>query len=72
MLIAKKRLQITDDLNVWLKQSLDQGLQDLPVTSQISLRAGSLQNLHGDLADRIIIATALEGYCLVTADSKIS
>ena len=31
----------------------------------------SLQDIHGDPADRLIVATALEGHRLVTADRGI-
>ena len=71
MLIRKNRLEITDNLDAWLKRSLDQGLQDIVITSQISLRAGGLQDLPGDPADRIILATALDGYRLMTADQDL-
>lgn len=72
MLVRKNRLEITDSLDVWLKNSsLEKGLQNILVSSQIALKAGGLPNLHGDPADRIIMATALNGYKLLTADKML-
>ena len=43
----------------------------LPVDDVIATRAGLLTDLHGDPADRLILATALEGHQLVTADVRL-
>ena len=37
----------------------------------IAARAGLLPDLPGDPADRLIVATALEGHRLVTADRRM-
>lgn len=50
---------------------LDQGVVEIMVDGEIAVRAGLLPDVHGDPADRIIIATALEGHQLVTADQRI-
>ena len=50
----------------WRARLLDEGLVEIPVDGTIATRAGLLPNMHGDPADRIIIATALEGHQLVT------
>ena len=71
MLVNKGKIKLFKDLNVWTQKSLDQGLKAVSINSQIAIRAGSLRDLHGDPADRIIVATALEGYQLVTADRQI-
>ena len=72
MLVHKNRIDIDGGLDVWLKKALGQGLQDVPVTSSICLRAGSLEGLPGGPADRIIVATALAGgYQLLAADRDI-
>ena len=42
-----------------------------PVNGLIAARAGLLPNLHGDPADRLIVATALEGHQLITADERM-
>ena len=71
MLVNKGKIKLFKDLNVWTQKSLDQGLKPISIDSKIAIRAGSLRDLHGDPADRIIVATALEGYQLVTADRQI-
>ena len=46
-------------------------LIEIPVDGDIALRAGILPNIHGDPADRIIVATAMFGHRLVTTDRRI-
>ena len=41
------------------------------MTGDIAIRANALLNFHADRADRIIIATAMAGHQLVTADRRI-
>jgi PIN domain nuclease of toxin-antitoxin system len=54
------------------KQLLDNGYQELAVTSQHALQVGSLPMIHGDPFDRLLVAQAMtEGLTLVTADSHI-
>ena len=38
---------------------------------EIGIRAATLPDFHADPADRLIVATALEGHRLVTADRRI-
>ena len=46
-------------------------LTEIPVNGEIGIRANNLPNFHPDPADRIIVATALEGHRLLTADELI-
>ena len=71
MRVQKGRLDLLLDLGVWRRDLLDQGLIEIRVDGDIAARAGLLPDMHGDPADRIIVATALEGHQLVTADGKI-
>lgn len=71
MLIRKGRLDLLVDLDVWRRKLLDQGLMETPVDGGIACRAGLISDMHGDPADRIIVATALAGHQLVTADRQI-
>lgn len=72
MLVQKQRLEIKMDLGAWRRSLLEQGLVEIPLHGGIALRAGSLQDFHGDPADRMIVATALEtSAILVTADERI-
>ena len=71
MQVRKGRLRLLIDLRAWRRNLLDQGLIEIPVDGGIASRAGTLARLHGDPADRIIVATALEGHRLMTADRQI-
>ena len=71
MRIQKGRLEFLLDLDVWRRELLDQGLIEIAVDGAIAARAGLLADMHGDPADRLIVATALQGHELVTADRRI-
>jgi len=72
MLVQKGRISVRLELDVWRKELLQKGLNEVPICGSIAIRAGQLKNLHGDPADRIIVATSLErSATLVTADNKI-
>ena len=72
MLVRKKRLDIQMELDVWRMELLQNGLQEIPLQGSTAIRAGQLQAFHGDPADRMIVATALENSAtLMTADKKI-
>lgn len=55
----------------WRQLLLREGLLEIPVNGDIAIRAAKLEGLRRDPADRLIIATALEGHQLVTADRQI-
>ncbi len=72
MLVQKGRLSIAAQLPAWRKELLTNGLVEIPVTGDIALAAGTLEDFHGDPADRIIAATAMiHDAALLTADKKI-
>ena len=72
MLIQKGRLDFRLDLDAWRQDLLDQDLVEIPLEGRIAARAGLLPNMHGDPADRLIVATALVGgHQLVTSDHRI-
>jgi len=72
MLIGKGRLEIQMNLDLWRQNLLDNGLQEVPLSGDSAIQAGSLSNFHGDPADRMIVSTAINmGATLVTADKKI-
>ena len=71
MRIQKGQINFDLDLYEWRSTLISQGLIEIPVDGSIAARAGLLANIHGDPADRIIIATALGGHRLVTADERI-
>ena len=71
MRLQKGQLAVSFDLDAWRRDVLAQGVVEIPVNGRIAARAGLLPEMHGDPADRIIVATALEGHRLVTADERI-
>ena len=72
MLVKKGRIAIGMELDIWRKELLQKGLHEISSHGGIAIRAGQLENMHGDPADRMIVATALEhSATLVTADQKI-
>lgn len=72
MLIEKQRLAMQTELDVWRSDLLRTGLREIPLLGTSAIRAGQLPRFHGDPADRMIVATAIEnGATLMTADTKI-
>ncbi len=71
MLHAKGRLALLRDMSSWRGSLFDENLVEVPVDGEIGIRAAGLSGLEGDPADRLIVATALGGFRLVTADRKM-
>ncbi len=74
-LVRRQRLELGVPVGKWL--AAVRALPEIsiePVTSEIAEAAGALgEHMHGDPADRIIVATARElGAKLVSADEKIA
>ena len=57
----------------WLERTmLDPGFQITPLTPEIAILSTTLNNIHGDPVDRMLIATAMQNHSvLVTHDEKI-
>lgn len=71
MLIAKGRLGATRAPTQHRTMILDAGAQELPITGDIAILAAGL-DLHGDPADRFIVATAIANDAtLMTADRAL-
>jgi PIN domain nuclease of toxin-antitoxin system len=74
MLVERERLTLDRDVLMWIEQSLaEPGIELLPLSPTIAVRSTRLgRHFHGDPADRIVVATALERRCpLVTKDERI-
>ena len=71
LLLAKRRLTLDVTAIQWRQNLLDAGLTEVPVDGVIAARSVALSDLHDDPADRIIMATALEGHQLITGDRYI-
>ena len=71
LLHARGRIRLTADVGPWRREQLEQGLIEIPVDGEIGIRAVSLDDFHPDPADRLIVATALDGHRLITADNRM-
>ena len=71
MLLDKRRITLPSDVVSWRAHLLANFLTEIPVNGAIGIRANNLPGFHPDPADRIIVATALEGHRLLTADELI-
>jgi len=72
MLVEKQRLIMKTELEVWRAELLQTGLLEIPLRGTTAIRAGQLRLFHGDPADRMLVATAIENAAtLMTADEKI-
>lgn len=72
MLQAKGRLRLNEPIVEWLDDVCgNPDFELISITPRIAARSGGLK-MHGDPADRIIVATALElGIPLLTVDRAI-
>jgi PIN domain nuclease of toxin-antitoxin system len=72
MLIAKGRLRALKSAGEQRAKLLAAGIRELPLTGEIAILAAEIEGLNGDLADRIIAATAIAYEAtLMTADSNL-
>jgi PIN domain nuclease of toxin-antitoxin system len=70
MLVAKRRLRSLDSAADLRERVLNSGITEVPLTGDIAILAGNLDGLHGDPADRFIVATAIaHDATLMTADT---
>jgi PIN domain nuclease of toxin-antitoxin system len=59
MLVAKRRLRSLDSAADLRERVLNSGINEVPLTGDVAILAGNLDGLHGDPADRFIVATAI-------------
>lgn len=74
MLVAKKRVSLSQPIRQWVKDSLNQpGVNLSAMSPEISIESSFLPGeFHGDPADRIVVATArINNLVLLTRDKKI-
>ena len=71
MLKAKGRIIFPEDVAQWRREQLAQGMVEIAVDGEIGVHAVGLADFHADPADRLIVATALRGHLLATADGNI-
>ena len=72
MLVTKGRITMETPIPQWRQDLLTLGLIEIPVNGEIGIGAVHIEHLHGDPADRMIVATALlQKAVLMTADRKL-
>ena len=72
LLIAKGRLRWPQSASEARRIMLSEGATELPLTGEIAILAGEIEGLHGDPADRFIVATAIaHDAMLMTADDRL-
>ena len=71
LLKVKGRIRFPEDVAQWRREQLEQGVIEVAVDGEIGIRAASLPDFVADPADRLIVATALGGHRLVTADRRL-
>lgn len=75
-IVIKRRLERSDfrvEASVLRRGLLDNGYQELAITSEHAVSVDSLPPLHKDPFDRILVAQAIaEGITLLTADTLVA
>jgi PIN domain nuclease of toxin-antitoxin system len=72
MLISKGRMKALRSPTEQRTKILDAGIRELPLTGDIAIIAVELAALHGDPADRFIVASAIaHNATLMTADAAL-
>jgi PIN domain nuclease of toxin-antitoxin system len=72
LLAAKNRLELEQEPATLRTDLLNTGIIELPLTGDIAILAVGLDTLHGDPADRLIVATAIaQNATLMTADRAL-
>ena len=72
ILVEKDRLEMQIEVDVWRQSLIDNGLQEVALAGNTAVRAAQLKDFHGDPADRMIVASAINlGASLCSADEKI-
>lgn len=72
MLANKGRLHLSPTIEQWITANLAPPVALEPISPGISIESCRLPGFHGDPADRLIVATAMEtGLPLITADRQM-
>jgi PIN domain nuclease of toxin-antitoxin system len=72
MLVAKGRLELRPDVRGWIKKNLHPPIHLEAIDPETAILSTELSDLHGDPADRLIVATAIvSGLPLISADDPI-
>ena len=71
-LVGKARIALDRSPAAFRLHALGLGVREIPIGGAVAVSAGLLDGLHNDLADRLIVATALDNEAtLITADRRL-
>ena len=59
LLKAKGRIKFPEDVALWRREQLAQGVVEIAVDGEIGIHAVGLADFHADPADRLIVATGV-------------
>lgn len=72
LLVKQRKLELPLPVDEWLDEALlPSGVECLPITCEISRVSVSLQDIHKDPADRLIIATAIAHDALLASIDSV-
>ena len=72
VLVERGRVELDRSTGRWRQELLRSGLIEVPLDGRIAIAAIGLPDLHGDPADRFIVATAIiKEARLITADRRL-
>lgn len=72
LLVERGRIDLGSRADLWRRQILDLGVNEIPIDGEIAITSVTLPSLHADPADRIILATAQQrSAALITADERL-
>lgn len=72
MLLRKGRIDLGVKASSWRDEMTGLGIVEIPLDGAVAARSEELVGMHGDPADRIILATAVALQAtLLTADAKL-
>ena len=72
MLAQRGRIVLSLPATEWRCELLQAGVREIALDDRIGIRSTQLENLHGDPADRFIVATSLQQQAtLITADENL-
>jgi len=73
VLVAKRRLELDDDIDAWVSRTLAQTMyREAPLTNEVALEVPKIRFSHRDPADHFIAASAkVFDLTLVTADPRL-
>lgn len=72
MLVSRGRIELDSTVELFRSTAIHNGAQEIAIDGAIAVRAAELPDVHGDPADRLLIATAIgRGLTLVTADATL-